>query len=84
MFNENGVDIHLASGRFQKLNGPSSDIHAGCYSLWFGEKNKILNFIAEEGYWTLLYILDGEVRINETDVTRHHLVIFNKTETEFT
>jgi redox-sensitive bicupin YhaK (pirin superfamily) len=42
---------------------------------------KEVQLTAVEGYWTLLYIISGDVQVNDQPVMPYHLVIFEKENT---
>lgn len=84
LFNEEGVDLRLASGSFKNLTGPINSFTPITAAFGSVKKNKSLDFTTEEGYWTLLYVLDGNLIINSMqEVKANHLVVFGKEETDF-
>ena len=83
LFSEEGIDLRLASGDYEKIKGPIQSFTPIVSAFGIVQKNKTFKLIAREGYWTLLYVLEGEVMINnEQEVIDHHLVVFNKAGTE--
>jgi len=74
-----GVDLHLACGKYGDAIGPLYSYTPVVAAFGTVEKNASFTISATEGYWTLLYILDGELLINDKEVQAEHLVIFNKT-----
>lgn len=85
VFSEEGVDLRLASGTYKNFTGPIESFTPITSVFGIVQENKTIHFTANEGYWTLLYLLEGSIVINnETEVTAHHLVIFNKAGTNIT
>ena len=39
---------------------------------------KTANFTAKPGYWTLLYIIHGNVIVNDEAISPHYLIVFGK------
>jgi redox-sensitive bicupin YhaK (pirin superfamily) len=84
LFDEPDVDIKLASGSFRNLEGPIQSFTPVTSAFGSIQKNKKVEFTAIEGYWTLLYVLEGSIQINdEKEITAHHLVIFSKQGSHF-
>lgn len=77
-------DIRLASGRYGDLVGPLESYTPIVSAFGSIQKNKTVSFIAKEGYWTLLYLLEGTAMVNEQEIQAHHLVVFNKAGTGIT
>ena len=82
LFDEEGIDIKLASGRYEQYTGLLKSFTPVTAAFGSVRQGKTVNFIAREGYWTLLYILEGTALVNEQEVTEHHLVVFSKDATE--
>jgi quercetin 2,3-dioxygenase len=83
LFQDDGVDIRLASGELKNLIGPIKSLTPIVSAFGSAVKNKTLDLNAKEGYWTLLYILNGSIIVNdEKTVSAHHLIIFNKEDTD--
>ncbi len=80
--NEKGIELKLASGSYNGIAGPLKS-HTPITSI-FGkvDPGKSLTFNATDGYWTLLYILDGSVTVNDKEVTCQHLIVFDKAGSE--
>ncbi|GAA0544069.1 pirin family protein [Chitinophaga japonensis] len=81
-----GIRLHLASGTYQQLTGPVNRSFTPVTAI-FGSMdiNKTVRFPATVGDWTLLYVVDGAVIINDRQtVNKQHLVIFSKAGTEIT
>jgi len=82
VFNEEGIDLRLASGEYNNLTGPLKS-HTPITSL-FGKvgAGKTVSLKANDGDWTLLYILDGFANVNGREVDTQHLIIFDKSGTD--
>jgi quercetin 2,3-dioxygenase len=81
-----GIDLHLVSGNYQQLTGPINKSFTPVTAI-FGsmQAGKTISFFPKEGDWTLLYVLDGAILINDRQpVNKRHLVVFSKTGTGLT
>lgn len=75
-----GVTLRLASGNFVGKTGPVTISYTPIISA-IGEvaKGSECIFPVTEGYWTLLYVIDGSITIDSaTVVEKHNLVVFDK------
>ena len=81
---EAGTDLRLASGTYKGLNGPITSFTPVTSIFGTLPAGKNISFEAEEGNWTLLYVLDGAVTVNQQPVEKYHLVVFSKTGTDIT
>ena len=82
LFEEEGIDIKLASGQYEQYAGPLKSFTPIISAFGSVRQGKTVNFIAREGYWTLLYILEGTALVNEQEISAHHLVVFSKDATD--
>lgn len=79
LFEEEGIRLKLASGTYGNLVAPISS--ATPVTSIFGNisAGKSFSLDSKEGYWTLLYVLEGSVMVNDgRKIEGHHLVIFSK------
>ncbi|HEY0299611.1 MAG TPA: pirin family protein [Arachidicoccus sp.] len=78
IFLQNGAEFRLASGKYDNYNGPLKSF-TPIISM-FGEAKKCsqIQLNAQEGYWTLLYIVKGKILMNCETVEEHQLIIFEK------
>lgn len=77
---QDGVTLRLVSGDFDGKIGPITISYTPIISV-IGEiaQGKNVGFHVMNGYWTLLYVIDGSITIDgETTVGKHQLVIFEK------
>jgi redox-sensitive bicupin YhaK (pirin superfamily) len=77
---QEGVTLRLVSGDFDGKTGPVRISYTPIISV-IGEvaQGKQVNFQVTDGYWTLLYVVDGRVLIDgATTVEKHNLVVFEK------
>jgi len=81
---EAGTDLRLASGIYKGLNGPITSFTPVTSIFGTLQAGKNISFEAPEGNWTLLYVLDGAVTVNQQPVEKYHLVVFSKTGTDIT
>ncbi|MCW3466570.1 pirin family protein [Chitinophaga nivalis] len=73
-----GVQLTLVSGDYENKTGPLKNF-TPITAIWGNvEAGKEVTLTATRGYWTLLYIVDGQVTVNGTTVTGYHLVVFDK------
>lgn len=85
LFEEEGVDLRLASGTYGPLTGPLSSFTPVTIAFGSAAGGKTLRFRAEEGYWTLLYVLEGNVTVNrDQQVGAHQLAVLSKEGTDIT
>jgi quercetin 2,3-dioxygenase len=83
LFREEGIDLRLASGTYRNLHGSIRTYSPVTTAFGTVKENKTFELSAYDGYWTLLYVLDGTIVINnEQEVTGHQLVVFNKAGTD--
>jgi len=77
-----GVYLKLASGQYDHMEGPIKSFTPVTSIFGSIEANRSVDIVAEENNWTLLYILEGKVWVNDTAVHAHQLVIFGKAGTD--
>jgi quercetin 2,3-dioxygenase len=82
LFKEEGIELKLASGTYNDLTGPIKSFTPITAVFGTIAGNKLVNLKAEEGYWTLLYVLEGRIEVNGTWVNEQQLVVFNKAGTD--
>jgi redox-sensitive bicupin YhaK (pirin superfamily) len=75
---EDGVDLRLASGEYGEFTGPIQQFTPVISVVGEITKNKSVHFDATPGFWTMLYIIKGSVRINEQSINPFNLVVFEK------
>ncbi|RAJ82342.1 hypothetical protein CLV59_104569 [Chitinophaga dinghuensis] len=76
--NEGGVHLTLIGGEYGGQTGPLKNF-TPITAIWgtiHAEKEFRLH--AKPGYWTLLYVIDGNLLVNGTSVDGYHLVVFDK------
>jgi redox-sensitive bicupin YhaK (pirin superfamily) len=78
LFTEEGIDLRLASGDYKNIKGPLQSYTPVISAFGSVQANKTFELVAKDGYWTLLYILEGSILVNEQEVQAHHLAIFSK------
>ncbi len=74
-----GVELKIASGGLDSLSGPIKSFTP--ITSVFGKLNKGVRkeFKTTEGYWTLLYLLDGRLKLNdEQTLEPRQLAVFSK------
>lgn len=73
-----GVHLSLIGGDYENKTGPLKNF-TPITAIWGQvEANCDVTLKATRGYWTLLYVVDGKIKVNGTEVTGYHLVVFDK------
>jgi redox-sensitive bicupin YhaK (pirin superfamily) len=75
---EDGIDLRLALGTYNGLKAPIESITPVTAIFGSVSSSKTFPLTAPQNYWTLLYILDGSVIINEKVIAAQYLVVFSK------
>ncbi len=73
------VNMRLASGTYDGATGPMQTMTP--ITMIVGEitAGEEVNFTAQPGWWTLLYVVHGSVLVNtENEIQEHHLIVFAK------
>lgn len=74
----NGTDFRLASGDYAGKTGPIKNFTPIISMIGEVEAGAEVQFDATPGYWTLMYVVKGEVEVNGLTVSAYHLIVFNK------
>jgi redox-sensitive bicupin YhaK (pirin superfamily) len=82
VFQQEGVDLRLASGLYDGVTGPLRSLTPIISISGRIGQGKRVQFTATPGYWTLLYIASGKACINQESIDKYHLVIFEKANDE--
>ncbi|NLR68575.1 pirin family protein [Chitinophaga varians] len=73
-----GVQLTLVSGNYEGKTGPLQNF-TPIIAIWGAiQAGKSVTLKATPGYWTLLYVVDGQITVNGTAVNGYHLVIFDR------
>lgn len=75
---QEGVNLQLASGEYDGKTGPLKSFTPVIMVSGKIDKNSRVLFPATPGYWTLLYIVNGKLCVNQETIEQHHLIIFEK------
>ncbi|MBN9381798.1 MAG: pirin family protein [Chitinophagaceae bacterium] len=75
---QEGVDLRLASGRYEDVTGPLKSFTPIVSISGSIRQGKRVQFSATPGYWTLLYIIKGRACVNQETIAPYHLVVFEK------
>ncbi|MDJ1467477.1 pirin family protein [Xanthocytophaga flava] len=80
IFEEEGVDIRLVSGTLDNQTGPITISYTPITSaMGTIRAGKTIRIPVVNGYWTLVYIMDGSILIDgTTTIEKHNLIIFEK------
>jgi len=73
-----GIDFRLASGDYAGRTGPIENFTPIVSMIGEVAANREVNFDAAPGFWTLLYVVKGEVEVNGETTGAYNLVVFNK------
>jgi redox-sensitive bicupin YhaK (pirin superfamily) len=73
-----GVCFRLASGDYEGKTGPIKNFTPIVSMIGEVDAGREVNFVATPGYWTLLYVVKGEVEVNEETINAYNLVVFRK------
>jgi redox-sensitive bicupin YhaK (pirin superfamily) len=73
-----GLNFRLASGDYEGKTGPIKNFTPVISIVGEIAAGKTANFTATPGYWTLLYIIHGDVVVNDQAIPPHHLIVFSK------
>ncbi|SEW57342.1 pirin family protein [Chitinophaga arvensicola] len=73
-----GVHLTLVGGEYEGQKGPLQNF-TPITAIWGQvDANSEVTLTATRGYWTLLYVVDGKIKVNGTEVEGYHLVVFDK------
>lgn len=75
---QEGVDFRLASGDYEGKTGPIRNFTPLISMIGEVAGGRKVHFEATPGYWTLLYVVNGEVVVNGQIIQPWNLVVFNK------
>ncbi|PWK79219.1 hypothetical protein LX99_01675 [Mucilaginibacter oryzae] len=73
-----GLAFKLASGDYESQTGPIKNFTPVISIVGTMASGKQVNFTAQAGYWTLLYIISGSITVNDEPVSRYNLIVFDK------
>lgn len=73
-----GLAFKLASGYYEGQTGPIKNFTPVISIVGTMASGKQVNFTAQAGYWTLLYIINGSVTVNDEPVSHYNLIVFDK------
>lgn len=75
----NNIDLKIASGKMDDLQGPVRSFTPVTSVFGRLSEGAVQEFKTVEGYWTLLYLLDGKMKIsNEQILESNQLAVFSK------
>jgi redox-sensitive bicupin YhaK (pirin superfamily) len=85
VLHQDGVNLRLASGDYDGQSGPILNFTPVISIVGEITRGRQVRFTATQGYWALLYIINGAVIINGiTNVGAYNLVVFEQENDEFT
>ena len=75
---KDGVHLTLVAGDYEDKKGPLKNF-SPITAIWGNiEAGKEVTLTATRDYWTLLYVIDGKIKVNGTEAGPYHLVVFDK------
>ena len=77
---EDGIEFRLASGDYNGYTGPIQNFTPVISMIGEIATGKEIELYATPGYWTLLYVIKGQIMVNDQIVDKHNLVVFGKEE----
>lgn len=79
---QQGVELRLVTGEYEDKTGPIRT-ETPIVSMFGQIENGVrLQLEAQPGYWTVLYVASGKLTIDQEEVPQHHLVVFEKDNSE--
>ncbi|HTI10281.1 MAG TPA: pirin family protein [Puia sp.] len=75
---QEGVQLRLASGVYDGKEGPLKSYTPVVSMIGEIEKGRRVQLTATPGYWTLLYVIKGDITVNGETVPAFHLIVFEK------
>jgi redox-sensitive bicupin YhaK (pirin superfamily) len=79
-----GLSFRLLSGDYEGKTGPIKNFTPVISIIGEIAAGKTANFTSTPGYWALLYIIRGDVEVNDSTVSAHNLVVFGKENEDIT
>jgi redox-sensitive bicupin YhaK (pirin superfamily) len=73
-----GLNFRLASGDYEGKTGPIKNFTPVISIVGEIAAGKTAHFTTTPGYWTLLYIIHGNVIVNDEAISPHYLIVFGK------
>jgi hypothetical protein len=75
---QEGADLRLASGDYDNKTGPLKSFTPIITIIGEIKKGNRVQFSATSGYWTLLYVINGRICVNQETVGPYNLIVFEK------
>lgn len=79
---QEGVSLRLISGEYEGQTGPMKSFTPIISIIGKIQKGKYVDIKAHPGYWTLLYVINGSLTVNDELIGFHHLLVFGKEDDE--
>lgn len=79
---QEGVTFRLASGEYEGHTGPLKTFTPIISMIGEMKQGSRLQLSAEPGYWTLLYLVKGQLSVNQEPVAARQLVVFDRDQDE--
>lgn len=77
-----GVSFRLASGAYDGKTGPLNTFTPIISMIGEMQQGSRVQLSAEPGYWTLLYLVKGQLSVNQEPVSAHQLLVFDRDQDE--
>jgi redox-sensitive bicupin YhaK (pirin superfamily) len=75
---QEGVNLRLVSGEYEGVTGPLKSFTPVLSIIGTIEKGRRVQFSAQPGYWTLLYVIKGRTNVGQESIEAHNLIVFEK------
>jgi redox-sensitive bicupin YhaK (pirin superfamily) len=79
---QDGVQFRLASGEYEGHTGPLKTFTPIISMISEMQQGSRVQLSAEPGYWTLLYLVKGQLSVNQEPVAARQLVVFDRDQDE--
>lgn len=79
---QDGVQFRLASGEYEGHTGPLKTFTPIISMIGEMQQGSRVQLSAEPGYWTLLYLVKGQLSVNQEPVAARQLVVFDRDQDE--
>lgn len=75
---QEGVQFRLTTGEYEGKLGPLKSFTPVISMIGEIEKGRRVQLTATPGYWTLLYVIKGDITVHGETVPAYHLLVFEK------
>jgi hypothetical protein len=79
---QEGVNLRLVSGSYENRTGPLKSVTPIISIIGSIQEGRQVQLIANQGYWTLVYVINGRICVNQESIESHNLLVFEKANEE--